>query len=624
MIIYSNTASGFREDVDSGNKIVNAIDAALRQKMGRAVGHREKEAWQNSLGFMERVLRRAHIPDDCGVLVEYVIPATSNRIDFLVSGRNGSGEDNFVLIELKQWQKAESTDLDGIVMTAVGGGVRETRHPSYQAYSYKAFLADYNEDVSSGELGAHACAFLHNYEPSNPEPLRSSFYGKYLEEAPIYFKNDQAELEAFLTRHVGGGKGVEILYRLEEGRLKPTKKLMDFVGSLFGGGSDFVLLDEQKSAFEIARSVAIGGAAEKGKQVVVIKGGPGTGKSVVSMNLLGVLLKHGLSAQFVAPNASFRDVMMRTLARGNSLVRLKSLFKGSSSFTDSSRDAFDVVIVDEAHRLKNGAAYQYRGENQIEDIVKAAKVSIFFVDDSQVIRPEDIGSTAEIRRVATGFGAEVSEIELVAQFRCSGATGYVNWLDDVLRIRDTANFDGWDRDAFEFKIFDNPNDLHAEILAKHSGGLKARLLAGYAWKWSGLSEGNRDAQKCDVEVPEFDFRLPWNSRKIGTTWAMDEGGVSQVGCIHTSQGLEFDYVGVIVGKDLRFDVGSGRYVTEWNSYKDRNGKKGMKEKPEELNLLVRNIYKVLMTRGIKGCYVYFEDKEMEKIFKERLAATSKE
>jgi DUF2075 family protein len=339
------------------------------------------------------------------------------------------------------------------------------------------------------------------------------------------------------------------------------------------------------------------------------------------MNLLGALLKEGLSAQFVAPNASFRDVMMATLARGNSAVRLKSLFKGSSSFVGSPRNAFDAVIVDEAHRLKNGTAYQYQGENQVEDIVNAARTSIFFVDDSQVIRPEDIGSTAEIRRVAGVFNADVTEIELAAQFRCSGAVGYINWLDDVLKIRETANFDGWDQDAFEFKVFDNPNELHAAILDKHSEGLKARLLAGYAWKWSGSSEGNQDAEKCDVQIPEFDFSLPWNSRRIGTTWAIDEGGIGQIGCIHTSQGLEFDYVGVIVGKDLRFDSERGQFVTEWNSYMDRNGKKGMKDKPQELNTLVRNIYKVLMTRGMKGCYVYFEDKEAQKIFKERFRLT---
>jgi len=102
--------------------------------------------------------------------------------------------------------------------------------------------------------------------------------------------------------------------------------------------------------------------------------------------------------------------------------------------------------------------------------------------------------------------------------------------------------------------------------------------------------------------------MPWNSRKVGTTWAIDPKGIHQIGCIHTSQGLEFDYVGVIVGNDLKYDPEKGEYYTEWDEYKDTKGKNGLKNNPELLNKYVRNIYKVLMSRGMKGCYVYFMDK----------------
>lgn len=614
MIIYKNSAKGFKEDVDT-NIIVSSIERNLIEKFGRRVAPNEKTAWQNSLGYMERIVRRSQVSDECGILVEYVIPSTSNRVDFIISGCDEAGGENFIVVELKQWQSAKSTSMDGVVKTALNGGERETTHPSYQAYSYKSFIRDYNEEISSGSLGIHSCAVLHNYVEQNPEPLRDKLYEKFTSDSPIYFKDDQEKLEEFLYKHVGKGGGMEVLYKIEAGKIKPTRKLIDHVTGLFKGNQEFILLDEQKVAFELAINAV---KKDDKKSVIVVKGGPGTGKSVISMNLLGAFLKEGLNAKFVAPNAAFRSVMVQRLAQEESRSRLGALFSGSGSFLDAGKDSFDVIVVDEAHRLKGVGAYMYKGENQIEDIIKAGNKTIFFVDDNQIIRPEDIGSTGEIRRMAAQLGAEVYEIELVAQFRCAGADGYINWIDDVLQIRETANFDGWDKKDFDFRIFENPNNLYSEIKKRHSEGKKARMLAGYAWKWTSADEGNGNGEVCDIEIPEFDFSLPWNSRKVGTTWAIDESGITQVGCVHTSQGLEFDYVGLIIGADLQFNPETMLYSTDWKEYKDVQGKRGLKNEPEQLNKLVRNIYKILMTRGMKGCYVYFVDKNAETYFKKRM------
>jgi len=263
----------------------------------------------------------------------------------------------------------------------------------------------------------------------------------------------------------------------------------------------------------------------------------------------------------------------------------------------------------------------YKGANQVEDVIKAARTSIFFIDDDQAVRPEDIGTIKELKRIAENQNAKIYEMELTAQFRCAGAEGYINWVDDVLQLKQTANYNGWDKKSFDFRIFTNPNDMRDEI-NKKSQNFSARMLAGYSWMWTSASNGNQDGEVEDITIPEFDFMMPWNSRKVGTTWAIDERGINQVGCIHTSQGLEFDYVGVIVGGDLNFNPNSGRFSTEYTKYKDVTGKQGMKDKPEELNRLVRNIYKVLMTRGMRGCYIYFEDKELENYFINRLSLTN--
>ena len=260
----------------------------------------------------------------------------------------------------------------------------------------------------------------------------------------------------------------------------------------------------------------------------------------------------------------------------------------------------------------------YKGENQVDDIINASKVSILFIDEDQIIRPEDIGTIEEIKRVGLKYEADFVEMELSSQFRCSGADGFINWISDVLRIKDTANFDGWDKKEFEFKIFKNPNEMRSAIQEKSAIGFNARLLAGFAWPWSLEKEGNSNSQVNDVVVPEFSFAMPWNSRKVGTTWAINEDGINQIGCVHTSQGLEFDYVGIFVGNDLKMNSETNDFFTELNSYKDRKGKEGLSTNLERVNQLVRNIYRILFTRGMKGCYVYFTDKVVEKYFIERL------
>ncbi|WP_372008630.1 DUF2075 domain-containing protein [Paenibacillus chitinolyticus] len=420
-----------------------------------------------------------------------------------------------------------------------------------------------------------------------------------------------------MRKHVGKGNGLNLLYLIENGRIRPSKKLIDHVDGLFAGNSEFVLLDEQKVAYETIMSLA---KETETKKTIIIQGGPGTGKSVISMNALGGLLKHKLNAKFVAPNASFRTVMVETLTKqkARNKTRTKMLFAGSGQFYDTPENFYDVLIVDEAHRLKGKGAFQYRGDNQIEDIIKSSKVNVFFIDDFQRIRPDDIGSIAEIRRIAEENHSEVHKYSLSAQFRCSGAEGFINWVDDVFQIRPTANYDGWDHRSFEFDIVDSPNKLYEIIKSKNEAGFKARLLAGFAWNWTAEADGNGNGEVTDVIIEEHNFQMPWNARSISNTWAIHENGINQIGCVHTSQGLEFDYVGVIIGNDLKFDLEQLKLYADYDEYKDRVGKRGLKYDNEKLSILVKNIYKVLISRGIKGCFLYCRNKELQEYLCQRL------
>ena len=619
MILYSSNAIDFRRAVDD-NSITEKIEASFIHAFGKHPAPGERQAWNNSMPFMETIVRNSQVADDCGILIEFTIPTSSKRIDFIIAGQNRKNENNFVILELKQWDNAEATDRENVVVAYVSRRKRDMAHPSYQAWSYQQMLDDMNTAIHSNSIHSFSCCYLHNYKEKDPEPLLLPQYSSIVGKTPIYFKDDIKKLQDFLKQHVGNGKGMDILHQIENGKIKPSKKLMEHVASVFKGNREYTLIDEQKVAYETVLSLS---KKFDKKRTIIVRGGPGTGKSVISINVMGRLIESGLNAKFVAPNAAFRSMMFEKLVAGvpGEKGRMKNLFSGSMQFYNTPANFFDVLVVDEAHRLKDHNAYQYKGKNQVEDIINASKISVFFIDDAQRIRPEDIGSVAEVKRVAANFDSKVYEVTLQAQFRCSGAEGFINWLDTALQLRDTGNFSGWDKEAFDFRIIDDPNILLRLIKEKNHGRTTARMLAGFAWPWTDETSGNRNGEINDVVIPEYGFAMPWNSRASRELWAINPEGENQVGCIHTSQGLEFDYVGVLVGADLKYDIDNRRVTASYNDYKDFPGRKGLKDKPQKLTELVCNIYKTLMSRGIRGCYIFCVDANLQSHFKERLNYT---
>ncbi len=612
MIIYQGTSNSFQEDVNN-NRIDREIEKKFLEKIGHQESPNERRAWRNSMRYMETVIRKADLPDDCGILIEYMIPNTSNRVDFIVTGEDQERNQNYVLVELKQWEKAEATDMQDLVRTFVGGGNRNVNHPSYQADSYNRMMQMMNEGIYENHIEGHPCAYLHNYIKSDPEPLLDRRYAGLIHSAPVFFEDDCGQLGEKIHHYVGCGKGLDILYEIENGKVRPSKKLVDCVDSLYRGNDDFILMDEQNVAY---RTILKQLSPIKEKKTIIVKGGPGTGKSVISFKLLHEMIDRRLNAKFVAPNAAFRKSMEAKLIadKTDKKKNIEQLFSGSGSFYTAAKDYYDVLIVDEAHRLKGKGAYMYKGESQVADIIHASCLNVFFVDDSQCVRPDDIGTVSEIRRAAACEHSKVYEMELKAQFRCAGAEGFINWIADVLQIEETANFDGWDTDAFDFRLYEDPNDVYRQILKKNEEGFTARMTAGFAWKWA----KNSHAQVKDVTIPEFNFAMPWNSNDQRELFAIKKDSINQVGCIHTVQGLEFDYVGVIIGSDMKYNPETGLIYGDYKEYQDTSGKRGLKNHPDQLTRYIKNIYKVLLSRGMKGCYVFVRDPALRSYLEHRM------
>ena len=619
MIVYQNSKNGFLDDAFTKD-IEDVILAAFKSRTGRTVARSEIRSWKESLISVAKALNDDDIPSDCGVAIEYGIPQTSKRIDFILTGANDAQVEQLVIIELKQWESARKTDRDGIVCTRFAHGEKEASHPSYQAWSYASLLNSFNEAVYSADIGLRPCAYLHNY--TDDGVITDSFYAHYIQLAPVFLKGEaeKTKLRDFIKYHVRHGDKRSLLYRIENGRIRPSKGLVESLTGMLLGKQEFVLIDDQKVVYETALSLATL-ATEKSKQVVIIQGGPGTGKSVVAINLLVALTGRRLVAKYVTKNAAPRDVFESVLAGTHRKSQISNLFSGSGAFTETHANVFDTLVVDEAHRLnEKSGLFGNLGTNQIQELIGAAKCSIFFLDEDQRVTFKDIGEQSEITRFARNAGAAVTTLELASQFRCNGSDGYLAWLDSTLGIRPSAN-ETLDVDEFDFRVFTSPEVMRREIVEKNRASNKARMVAGYCWDWN--SKKNADAR--DVVIPEHGFAMTWNLTKDGGLWMVAPDSVNEIGCIHTCQGLEVDYIGVIVGPDLvaEHDVIVTRPLKRSKHDKSLSGyKRLLRSDPTEANrkadLIIKNTYRTLMTRGMKGCYVYFTDRAAERLFRSRL------
>jgi uncharacterized protein len=615
LIVYSATKSKFQDDVMT-NDIGGIIFDAFRAATGKHTSESEVKSWMNSLQYMDRVLRDDEIPFDAGVNIEYHLPQTSKRIDFILTGRDCNRRESAVLVELKQWEKAELTSSDAVVITRFKHGPAEALHPSYQAWSYKRLLEDFNQTVQEEHIGLYPCAYLHNYEDDGI--ITHPFYNEHIKLAPIFLKPDALKLQLFIKTHVKYGDTARIMYRIDHGKIKPSKNLADELASMLCGNREFVLIDDQKLVFEKAKWLA-GQASEHAKKVLIVEGGPGTGKSVLAINLLVALTEQDHVVQYVTRNSAPRLVYEAKLTGHFRKTHISNMFSGSGSFHAVLPNTYDCLIVDEAHRLnEKSGMFSHLGENQIKEIVSASKLSVFFIDEDQKVTLKDIGDKDSIRTWAEKLGAEVVEMGLESQFRCNGSNGYLVWLDNTLQIRETAN-KIHDTREYDYRIVDTPVELHVLIKAKNRKNNKARMVAGYCWDWI--------SKKLPLlkDIVIGDYKATWNLETDGQAWIIKPDSVNEVGCIHTCQGLEVDYIGVIVGPDLI--VRNGKILTRpaERSKMDKSiqgWKKLGKVDPEggaaRLDTIIKNTYRTLMTRGQKGCYVYFVDEETRQYFAERL------
>lgn len=612
MIVYKATKKEFLEDCRK-EEIIRKITEGYTKNVAKT-NYSIVNSWNGSIPYLYLLLEDDSIPDNCGISIEHTIPNidTKKRIDVIITGKNKNKQNVAIILELKQWSKVEQpADKVGYIVTSHTREEIIRVHPSFQAYSYLYFLKTYNSAFITDDIQTYSCAFLHNYEKCPNDALFDDKYKKFIDKCPLFLRGDLAKLRNFINERICEGDNCKVIDIIENSHVSITNLLTSKTIDIMKNTQYITLIDEQEIIYEKAIEMAKQCMKDNKKRVFIVKGGPGTGKSILAMKILTDVFMNPNNkinkASFVTPIQAQREVYKYTIQKDNIYKPIIKIIKSSGAFIQSINDENDVLIVDESHRLKEkSGVFENIGENQTKEIIKASKLSIFFIDDLQRITLKDKGSVSEIIKRAKEQEAIIEEFELTSQFRCSGSAGYVSWIEDVLQIRDTANHDVIDSNLhYDIKIVDDPNKMRDFIRRKNKKNNASRIVAGYCW--DSKKESRDNSEIYDIEIPEYDFYMSWNL--INEQWAIAKDSVERAGCIYTCQGLDFDYIGVIIGQDLIYRNGKVEVDYTKRAKTDRalNGirriiQRNRLEGEKLAEEIIKNTYRVLLTRG--KCRMY--------------------
>ena len=657
-VLYQAPQAQFISDVE--HSLVTPRMRHTAEQAGINVKN-EIASWENNAPHIARLLTQCGAKD-CYVTFEFLVPFSRKRIDCMIYGKGEDNSENVIHVELKQWSNktVDIADSDGNftedetanrqpddvifnVEAFTGHANRIVAHPSQQVKGYQGYLSNFIEVFSNHEVSLSGLAYCYNYlkeDSKHPSYLFDAKYATLLSQYPTYAKDQFDELTGKLTGLLKKGEGLSIFNKVIDSPIRPSKKLLEEVSTMIENGdtSAFALIDEQIVArnmiLDKIRKIVRAKDGEFKKTVIIVKGGPGTGKTVIALHLMAELSKftnvnQGLNVQYATKSKPLLEGVRYKITPGarfmfhNVLNYIPSLVKPNS---------VDVLLVDEAHRIQKTPNHQYtKPENrtdlpQVDAIIQSAKVTVFFIDDRQAIRGVEIGSAKLIKEAAERFGAHVEECELTAQFRCNGCDDYMKWIDHILYNEPITSV--FNLSEFDLRIFDDIHDMYNKLVEQNNmEGQDARLMAGFCWPWS-TTVVNGDLVK-DVQIG--DFAMPWEtSDKVPYgkltkkypkwfEWAYKPLGIEQVGCIYTAQGFEFSYAGVIIGPDLKYDITTRKVITDRNACKDPVLRRSVKEANMTFDDYVRNIYRVLMSRGMKGCFLYICDENLRNYMKQLLA-----
>ena len=592
MELWHGTISEFVKEGESGSLTGEMLQSFWNHHRYQPSAG-ETISWENSLKALAFVAQEVQ-SKDVGIVLEYHLPYNGCRIDALFFGRDIKNKNCSSVVELKQWSTASISDnsFNLIVNEA------EYLHPSQQAYDYAEHLTEIHSTYSENNIGTAPCSYCHNLTVSGSAAFEDVRYSDLLKMSPLFRKNEENEFVTFLNYSIGNGNGQNLLNKFLNGRFKPNKKLLNVLDSVLHKDEQWHLLDNQRLAYNTiwAQVLKIKKMGARKKSAILVRGGPGTRKTVIAIQLMADAIRNQYTAVHTTGGHAFRTNLMAQFKGAD------KLFAWNMNMRKVPTEEIDLLLVDEAHRIRKTSDMQWtpaserNKQSQVEELLNAAKVTVFLLDENQSVRPDEIGGSQLIRDETKALGINLFEYDLHAQFRCGNCYDYITWIDYILGF-DNIRPRYWG-DQYSFKIVDTPQEIESIISDAKKINECGRLVAGFCWRWSDASPDGSLVD--DVKIGDWSF--PWNEKPSKkkkykpenhpyTLWANTLKGEEEIGCIYSAQGFEFDHVGVIWGQDLVWRK------DRWVVQREHSFDPKVKQKTANTLQLLRNAYRVLLTRG---------------------------
>lgn len=617
MPLYRAAVTQCRVQVLDGSLVPTLIEQ-YRHQLARQPSPAEIRSWERSLHTLSADLVQAGL-DQVEVLVEYQLPLTSKRADVVLCGLHPrTNEPSYVVVELKQWSEATLLE-DSVDLCVVAGSGGARLHPGEQVRRYCGHLRDFLATLSDLDDPLAGVAYLHNATDSDVEEL---FRLPEDDQGRLFTGQRRGAFLHYLQDRLSTAPGAEVADRLLGSAVRPSRQLLALAAQEVQQREVFRLQAEQQTAYSLVLRALERSRRGARKQAIVVVGGPGSGKSVIALSLLGELSRQGRSVLHATGSSAFTQTLRKVA--GRRAPRVKAMFRYFNQFGDLEPNELDVLLCDEAHRIRETSANRYTRANartgtpQVDELLQAARVPVFLLDEHQVVRPGELGSLSEISLAAARLGIDVECVQLDGQYRCGGSRAYETWVLRLLGLEPGGALAWVGDDHFDLRLAESAEQMEAVLGRREEAGYSSRISAGYCWPW-GDARSNGSLPE-DVVVGEW--RRPWNNKKdtaVGGApgrpyWSSDPAGFGQVGCVYTAQGFEYDWSGVILGPDLVWR--GDRWVAQPGKSFDSQVKRATLP---EFDRAVRNTYKVLLTRGMLGSLVYSTDPETQQLLSDLLS-----
>ncbi len=619
MALIRRSAASLAALADRASVAEAMFEQILRDQLQARPSPGERRAWERSIPVLAHDLVQAGL-GDVEVLLEHRLPLSSRRVDAILAGCHPvTRRPSYVVVELKQWSSADVYEDDPGLVTIEGYGHHPRLHPVVQVSGYCEYLLDFLRALQDDADSVAGVAYLHNATERAVTPLRrlaESDHGR------MFTGDRRGDFLDFLrSRLAADVPGATYADTILASAIRPSRQLLAVAAEEISQREQFVLLDQQRLAYNMVLHAAQAARAGDAKTVVIVSGGPGSGKSVIALSLLGELARQGRAVLHATGSRSFTQTLRQVTGQG--APRTRQLFKYFNQFADADRNGLEVLILDEAHRIRETSASRFTparlrtGQPQVHELISAARVPVFLLDQHQVVRPGEMGTVQDIEAHAMRSGLSVHKISLDAHFRCGGSEEYLRWVESLLGL-EAGGPVPWPGDpAFALRVADSPQEMEHTLGAKLKDGYGARIAAGYCWPWS----DPRPDGTLEADVVIGDWSRPWNvkgDRAAGgappaALWATEPAGFDQVGCVYTAQGFEYDWNGVILGPDL---IWRG---SDWIAVRSANRDPDLRSRTRvsdlEFGRLIRNVYKVLLTRGMVGTILYSADPQTQELLR---------